>query len=262
MLWLKLLFKNWFLKIRIATLAGNSSFLKYYYQKFWKPKLESIDAFINELSKKTNGKAPFTFIQVGSNDGFQNDPICKFIKRDNWQGVLIEPQKSVFPTLSKIYCRNSVELVNKAIAKTNQSMLLYKLGISEKRWATGLSSFVKDHLVQQIENGYVERKLKKHGEKTNLPKDEWIVSETVECTTFEEVLAGFTSLDLLIIDTEGFDYEILKLFPFNQIHPKTIIYESANLNATNKENAEQLLKDNGYRLTQYPPDTVAELDKK
>ena len=61
-----------------------------YYRYFYKPK-DVLSSFLNNLSKSKKGK--IFFIQIGANDGQWNDPIYKFIRRDRWSGILIEPQK-------------------------------------------------------------------------------------------------------------------------------------------------------------------------
>lgn len=251
--------KRLLLRIRISLLASNSFILRLYYHLFWKPKTGSIDEVIDQFSKSRKGRS-LTFIQVGSNDGFQNDPICKFIKRDDWTGALVEPQKAVLPTLSKIYRKNKVEVMGVAISEKVETRTLYKLQISEQRWATGLSSFVKQHIQDQIDSGYVASKIKKYGLSISQPESEWIGEEAVQCTTFEHILSTphfLTGLDLLVVDTEGFDYEILKLFPFDRIKPRMLIYEAANLSSEDLEKSKALLKSAGYSLETFPPDIVA-----
>ena len=36
-----------------------------------------------------------SFVQVGAHDGVMHDPLRKFILNNNWQGILIEPQKDM-----------------------------------------------------------------------------------------------------------------------------------------------------------------------
>jgi hypothetical protein len=63
--------------------------------------LNSIRAIDNELElwiekySKSKNK-PINFIQVGASDGLRWDPIRRFVIRDKWKGVLIEPIKPVY----------------------------------------------------------------------------------------------------------------------------------------------------------------------
>ncbi|MCK7538606.1 MAG: hypothetical protein MZV63_50430 [Marinilabiliales bacterium] len=62
-------------------------------KQMYKPRPGTIEVFLDKYSREHK---PVTFLQVGANDGFINDPLHKFIKRDNWNGVLLEPQPDVF----------------------------------------------------------------------------------------------------------------------------------------------------------------------
>ena len=48
---------------------------------------------IFEIAGESNIK---TFVQIGSNDGIKNDPLHRYIKKNNWKGILVEPDKANF----------------------------------------------------------------------------------------------------------------------------------------------------------------------
>ena len=54
-------------------------------------------------------------------------------------------------------------------------------------------------------------------------------------------------IDLLQVDTEGFDYEILKMLWATPLRPPIINFESAHLNRTDKLACAEMLKRDGYR---------------
>jgi len=66
----------------------------------WRPRLNSIQWHLNEYAKDHHD---VFFIQIGANDGFLGDPIYKYIRRDKWRGVLIEPVHYLFKQLKKNY---------------------------------------------------------------------------------------------------------------------------------------------------------------
>ena len=66
-------------------------------------------------------------------------------------------------------------------------------------------------------------------------------------------------IDLLQIDVEGYDYEILKLFPFDKFLPTIIIFESENLSESDRIECNNWLKAKGYKLRQFGGDTLATL---
>ena len=67
----------------------------------------------------------------------------------------------------------------------------------------------------------------------------------------------FDAVDLLQIDTEGFDAEIIKMFNFDYYHPVLIQYEHIHL--SNKQNNEtnKLLSSYGYIIIKKKNDTFA-----
>lgn len=71
-----------------------------YFSYFFNPK-DKLQSFLNEYSKRKNNK--IQFVQIGANDGQWNDPIYKFIRRDKWTGLLIEPQKDIYNRLIQNY---------------------------------------------------------------------------------------------------------------------------------------------------------------
>jgi hypothetical protein len=61
----------------------------------------------------------------------------------------------------------------------------------------------------------------------------------------------------LNIDTEGYDFEIIKLIDFSEIKPSMILYEHIHLNAMDSTQCMNLLKDKGYSLIIQGKDTFA-----
>ena len=51
--------------------------------------------------------------------------------------------------------------------------------------------------------------------------------------------SNYNSIDLLQIDTEGFDYEVLKMFDFNTYRPVIIQYEHFHLSMEEQINSNQ-----------------------
>jgi FkbM family methyltransferase len=248
------------INIRKLLLVNNNFALMYYYQKIWQPKPHRLEAVLDDFAK---GKKDFFFIQVGGNDGFQNDLICKFVKRYRWKGLTIEPQKAPFETLQTIYQNDAITPVNVAIDGTTRTRKLYKVAFTNARWASGISSFLKSHLEEKIESGYIEGKAKKTGIKLPENKADWITYDEVKCVPFAELIKTYEikKIDLLQIDTEGFDYEILKLFKFDTILPKAIIFESENLSEADLLECKNWLGEKGYEFQTFGGDTFGLLKK-
>ena len=234
---------------------------QFYYRCLYKPKENSIAGFIDNLSK--NKKVHF--IQIGANDGMYNDPLYKFIRRDNWEGILIEPQKNVFDRLKYNYRRKeNLIFENVAIYKKSGYKRLYKIAFSDSDWASALSSFKRDEVESPMNAGYVEKEAKSEGIKVPQNREEYIVAEKVKCVTFEELIKkhNIKKIDLLLIDTEGYDFEIIKTINFQKVKPINIIYEHIHITNEEKRNCENYLKNLGYNLFIDVSDTLAYLKRR
>ena len=245
---LKKSFKDAYQKIRFYLSSNNSFIFIWNYKYFFHPKEGSLAYYLDLYSKHKKGQV--TIIQVGANDGMTHDPVHKFIKRDNWKGVLLEPQKYVYEKfLSKIYSKNpGISTVNAAMGEKDGFLSMYKIGFNEDRWASGLTTFNKEVLEKQFESGYVAAKAKAN--KVSVPEDrnQWIVEEKVEVLSFNTLLDRYklNKVHLLQIDTEGFDYEVIKMVNFGRIKPDLIIYESAHFSEAIARQCHDYLSKQGY----------------
>ena len=79
------------------------------------------------------------------------------------------------------------------------------------------------------------------------------------CISIQELLDKhrIKALDLLQIDTEGFDYEIIKMIDFKKIKPKLICFEHLHLSEATKRQCEEHLLKKGYRLEHFRSDSLA-----
>jgi len=64
-------------------------------------------------------------------------------------------------------------------------------------------------------------------------------------------------IDLLQIDTEGFDFEIIQLFNLDFVSPTAIIYEQVHLSSISKDHCQKHLKGNGYQLFSFEANCLA-----
>ena len=238
--------------------ADFSNLYSSYYKHFYKPKAGSLGEFIDYFSQRNPG---LKVVQVGANDGFNHDPIHKFIRRDKWEGVLLEPQPTVFEKYLKKLHRNTkgIHTINAALDYENGSRPIYKLAVSESRWATGLSSFNRSMLDKAVESGHIDRQLRKEGKPLPPKKEDYIQEVPVPCITSETLLEKYKigKPDFLQIDTEGFDYEIIKMFNIPKVKPRVIVYENHNLSSKDKQECREFLQAEGYRLKDYAGDTLA-----
>lgn len=249
---------NW-KSLRFNLSATNNPFFIGFYRYFYNPTEGSLSGFLNaySLSKKNAG---FTVIQIGANDGITHDPIHKFIKRDNWKGVLLEPQSGVFHQyLKKIYAKNKgIVTLCAAIGEEDGSQPIYKIGFSDMRWATGLTSFSKEKIESAFEDGIVASNCSKFGIEIPKDKNKWISQEEVEVISPKTLLKKFDikKIDLLQIDAEGYDLEVIRIFDIPSTQPEAIIFENVGLEKSEYEAYLEKLRIEGYKTRKFGPNTL------
>jgi hypothetical protein len=109
-----------------------------------------------------------------------------------------------------------------------------------------MSTFFKDHLVKP---GYLA--------------DTDIYEIQVRCVSTETLLEQeeFRDINLLVIDTEGYDYDILKNLNLETVKPKVILFEHGIYSQTMSRNQidelTRTLNLNGYQVLLNNNDAVA-----
>jgi FkbM family methyltransferase len=242
----------------IRSLYASNSFLIQKYIELWTPKANSIEEFLWDTADEMKD---FFVLQIGANDGYINDPLVKLIRKGKWKGVLLEPQKLVFDQyLTPLYSHyKDIHLVNAAIGTKSEKRDLYTISFSAERWATGLATFVKESLEAQVREGYIDKCIKKYESTAPLSKADYINTQQVNCITFSEIIQQYQiqQIDLLQIDTEGFDFEVIKMFPFELMKPKIISFESERLSTTAFNECKIFLIQKGYNVSDIGRDAVA-----
>ena len=173
----------------------------------------SFPAFLQEY---LSVKGHIYIIQIGANDGTSFDPVHDFIKRNSTlaEGILIEPMKDAFEKLTENYKQfPQFTLINAALHNTEKEMTLYRPDPEKcqnlSSWVCGIASFNKNH-----------------HELTGTPAD-CVIAEKVKCMSFGDLIRDFkiSKIDLLQIDTEGYDAEIIMGIDFSKILPRIIRFE-------------------------------------
>ena len=206
------------------------------------------------------GKECF-FVQVGANDGIRGDPLRRLILANpRWRGIFIEPLDEVFRLLVSNYGasdRFACERV--AISETNEERLLYYVAQATIR-ETGLpagfdaiNSFSREHILMHLSRRHRKGALAKAPEA-------YISSRMVRCERLPSVLDHHrvSHIDVFCVDTEGYDYQVVRQIDFKKFRPKLILYEHCNLSSADQSSLAQLLSKEGYRLANYGQlDTMA-----
>lgn len=215
--------------------------------------------FISKYSKDNRNKG-IKFVHLGANDGIWDDPIFRFIRRDNWKGILVEPQKNIFQRLEKNYGKtNNLIFENCAVSDKRETKKLYKISFSDSPWASCLSRFNEESLKALVKSGYVEKRALE--ENIKMPNDlsKCISFEIVECYTLPEILNkhNFLNFDVLVVDIEGYEDKIIFSIDFNVVKPKVILYEHTHQDTALKEKCKNYLIKNGYNILVFESDILA-----
>lgn len=236
----------------------DSYIYEFYYHYVWRPDYPSISAILDRWARE---KEEFSFIQVGANDGYTNDPVYKYVRLYDWEGVLIEPQREVFEDgLKETYKGfDNVKLANVAIDSECGSKKLYKIGFSDSKWATGLSSFDKEMVEKQYKRGYVKESALEAGEELPDHKDEYISTETIQTLTFDKLIEQYNISEIngLFIDAEGFDYNLIRMFNFKEYKPGLVMFEHQHMTETEEWELIDMFRDMGYSIFRGDYNTLA-----
>jgi FkbM family methyltransferase len=181
-----------------------------------------------------------TFVQIGSNDGIKNDPLHGYIRKNGWKGILVEPDKLNFTKLRNNYSQvNGLLFENVGIGPERGEMLFYKIkDITEIEpgWYDQVGSFDKETFIKNIEHGK--------------GLDKRIVAESLPVITFYDLLQKniFPKVDLLHLDTEGFDYQILRSIDFSVHNCRIVIFEGQWMTPSELKEIIRYLRKFKYRI--------------
>ena len=192
-------------------------------------------------------KTPY-FIGIGANDGVTHDPIYPFIRDFGWEGLMVEPIPEAFDALRRNYADfKSVMLIQAAVGSADGQGTIYSVEMSQQHSMTMSlhSSFNKEILLR--------------GKQWHPDLDAHVVERIVPVVSFSTLLAkvGSRKVNVLKIDTEGFDLEILKTIDFNKFSPELIIAEHANISRQEKIEMARILLRHNYRVTMTSLDMLA-----
>jgi FkbM family methyltransferase len=181
----------------------------------------------------------FNFIQIGAYDGIMHDPLRKYLEKYKWSGIMVEPQPRPFSKLQDLYSnRREIKLLNFVVSASPGQKQMYIVDDTTclPEWLKGSASFYKHHLLKFEDQFPI---LRHHIKEIN-----------VKSITVDQLLQinGSKLIHLLQIDAEGYDAEILRLFPFNKAKPVIIRFECKNLSKNELEDILTMLVGFGYQI--------------
>jgi len=192
------------------------------------------------------------FVQVGASNGVRWDPLRDLIFRYHLSGLLIEPLPDAFEQLRQGYADEpQLSFENCAIASDDgmKSLFRVKANAPYGDWAQGVASFSRKHVLAHLrDEPGDEREHEQYIEEVQVP------TITVNTLLQKHRLPEIT---LLQIDTEGYDFEILKMFFAAHIFPEIVNFERVHLPFRNQQESRYQLIKHGYRFVDVGIDTLA-----
>jgi FkbM family methyltransferase len=223
-----------------------------------KPRFDSGSAVQLAINEILGGRRNVFFVQIGTNDGEQGDPLRPFLlAKPGWRGVFVEPVGFLFAHVKALYADETDRFgfENVAIGTADGHQNFYYVSALAQteaepkvpHWCFQLGSFRKVVLAKNLGDELLQR------------LEPYIVEQDVETLTLDTLFHrnGVRQLDLLHIDAEGYDYKIVSQLDFAAYHPDIIVFESMHLTDDERGQAAELLNSNGYLCLEYGRDMIA-----
>lgn len=224
----------------------NKVYLFNYFLMLFKLKLIRISRFEQILISIFGTHKPFSFVQVGANDGISFDNLYPIVTQRKCTGIVIEPVTNYYQKLEIAYSAfPKIIPTNVCVHANHEWVNIYKVDQEYSAelpvWAVGIASLDP-----------------KHHERLNIPEAA-IVTEQVQCEHLMTLFGRFaiTKLDLLQIDTEGYDAAIIEMLDFSLIRPTVIKFEYTHLSKDGFNRTRNLLIKNGYKIKRDRNDIIA-----
>lgn len=222
--------------------------------------ISSLTMLDKTLKEFINKKKCSSFIQIGANDGFSNDPLYKFIRRYKLQGIYVEPQKEYFKILRNLHKHDGINVKNGAIGLKNGPQNIYYLNFSNSRWATGLTSFNDNQLKQAMKTNYIKKNARAEGIKIDFDNlDKYISCYEIDTVTFPTLMKenNLEKIDIICIDVEGFESELIPTIDLHFYGVKILIYEHRHLKLKDQNKINQHLDSFDFKSIKCEYDTIS-----
>ena len=230
---------------------------------------------LDELEKvfKNNGSETM-LLQIGANDGLQDDPVRSFIMEHKIKAHLLEPVPQYFNELVLNYQEvDYVTCHNCGIAEKTGLKKMTVVDYNDKmpECFKGLSTFDES---KNFFSGYGNNRLRASAEQMSFTKEYELLlqnkhEEEVNVFTLDDFLSqnGIDKIDVFVTDTEGYDFIIFEQLDLERFSPSLIYMETHTLGKEVWEKIGDKLKRYGYDILtdlieHTQPDTLAVKHKK
>lgn len=197
------------------------------------------------LVRLTERLPAVNFLIVGANDGMRGDPLFIHTGGPKWRGTLFEPLAEPFEGLKKAYAdRPSATLRNEAVVADSPGGRRTFFNVP---FSTTNSSFRRDVIVRHKAYAGFET------------VEEQLVEVDVDCISIDELAAepGFVAPDVLLTDTEGYDYRLFEAWWRRGWRPAFIEIEVIHLDDAERVALRERIEAAGYEIFWFGTDLYA-----
>jgi FkbM family methyltransferase len=207
----------------------------------------------------------FFFIQVGAFDGKSNDHVYDLATRWGLKGLIVEPQPVAFQALRANYREcDQIVFENVAVADENGEKPFYSIrkDIDFLQYVNQAASFDPEHTRKLLKHHITKQAsaaTRSAFRRLNLDFADCIEPQPIKTCTFRSLLDahGICRYDFLQVDTEGFDFEVLKMADIENKLPTLINYEHEHLRPEDRQASWDYLKKLNYHTFTHQGDTAA-----
>ncbi|MDR3450572.1 MAG: FkbM family methyltransferase [Alphaproteobacteria bacterium] len=195
--------------------------------------------------RQSGDKRPF-FLEIGAMDGVQYDVMYPHAKTGAWDGVLAEPMPDMFAALKKNYegvaglrfANCAIDSGNGTLKMTRADAELIRQGIFPPEYMGMTTSLRREAFFQRGKLTKEQEALVEKG----------LVDVEVPCCTLSRLIEdfGISKIDLLIIDTEGSDWQIAQQLDLTLFRPRLICLEYAHFSEQDKHACTAHFEAHGY----------------
>lgn len=203
-----------------------------YFKYYWNRRYANINLFLKAYLSSLQKTEDVVFIQIGSSNQI-GWPVEAHIS-DNWKNILVEPIPEKATELKEKYKGENFFIENTAVTEKKEKKPFH---IAESKndipdWVSYLSSF-KTFNIEWLKKTYPDINIR---------------TSLIDTITFEELTNKYNlkKVNILQIDTEGYDYEILNSIDFSKVQIDFIIYEHCHLSHKEMYAIKKMKRKNHY----------------
>jgi FkbM family methyltransferase len=211
--------------------------------------LGACHAIAAQVLSAASERREFSFLQIGAHQALGPSEPSILSQPFRRRGVLVEPQPRMAERLRIRFASDpSITVVQCAVGECQKSVPFYVVddsGGDLPDWTSQIASFRRSHL-QRFE--------------ADVPGLSRRIRELhVDVETPSQICdqSGISALDLLMIDVEGWDWEVIRLFPFERLPVQLVVFEHGHLNRADRRAAVGRLLGLGFRIQLLSGDALA-----